>query len=410
MTLHSAAALLVVAGVLAEVVRPLAPDLGPPPDPARWFDTGYLALADRYRGPLYAAGLAGIGLRLLVVGLVAWSPPGRRAVTAVLARTGPRRPAVGAAAVAVAMLVAVDVALLPLAFWAGYVHEGAYGFRTQGLGGWWRDWLVAAVPVWLVSGLVVLGGYALARRLPRAWPPLAGLAGAGLVVALSYAGPVVLEPLRFRTEPLAPSPVHTEVERVLARAGERLDEIVVADASRRTTKQNAYVSGLGPTRRVVLYDTFLAGRRVDEVGVVLAHELGHHRNGDLGRSALSAGAGAVTTCYLLAALVRRRARAGRQDGPADPRAAALVVAVVVVLQVASLPLQMLLSRRAEAAADLAALSLSEDPGTFIEMNVGLARANLADPDPPGWAYLLWSSHPITSARLELALRWPFPSR
>jgi STE24 endopeptidase len=118
----------------------------------------------------------------------------------------------------------------------------------------------------------------------------------------------------------------------------------------------------------------------------------------------------VFASYLLAAVLRRRSRLGRQDGPADPHAAAFVVAVVVALQVLSLPLQTLVSRRAEAAADLAALALTEDPGAYIDLNLKLARANLADPDPPGWVYLLWYTHPTTGARLEMAVRWPFPGR
>jgi STE24 endopeptidase len=114
------------------------------------------------------------------------------------------------------------------------------------------------------------------------------------------------------------------------------------------------------------------------------------------------------TAYAVAWLLRWRVRRGRQAGQADPRAAALVVALVVGLQVVTTPFQLFVSRRAEAAADLAALDLTEDPQTYADLHLGLARANLADPDPPGWVYSLWYTHPTISARLELGRRWPFP--
>jgi STE24 endopeptidase len=82
------------------------------------------------------------------------------------------------------------------------------------------------------------------------------------------------------------------------------------------------------------------------------------------------------------------------------------MAAVAVLGVAGLPLQQAVSRRAEAAADLAALEITRDPATFVAAKRGLAQANLSDPAPPGWVYVLWSSHPTPAARLEMGERWP----
>jgi STE24 endopeptidase len=398
--------LVVAAGVGAQLVRPLAPDLGPPPDAGRFFDAAYLRLVESYRRPIYAALLAALLVRIAVAALVALTPVGRRLTARVVATVGAARPARAAAAVVVGVVALTDVVLLPLAFWLGYVHEGRYGFRTQGLGGWARDWLVTAVPAWLAVGVLALAGYALARRLPRAWPAVAGLAAGAASVVVVFAAPLVLEPLQFRLTPLPAGPVRGAVEAVLDRAGVDVDALLVADASRRSTKQNAYVSGLGATRRVVLYDTLLAERAPDEVGVVLAHELGHRVHGDLARTALLGAAGSVAAGAVLAAVVRRRAARGRQDGQVDPRAAAVVVLVALLLNTAALPVQAFVSRRAEAAADLAALRFTRDPQTYLELTANLARANLGDPAPPGWAYVLWFSHPTTTARLELGVRWP----
>jgi STE24 endopeptidase len=269
-----------------------------------------------------------------------------------------------------------------------------------------RDWSIAAGLSWLAIAVMALGGWTLARRLPRLWAPVAAFGAAGLTVVLAVIAPVVLEPLFLRTRPLEPGPVRDEVERVLERADVETDRILVADASRRTTKENAYVSGLGATRHVVLYDTLLAGRTPPEVGLVLAHELGHVRHADVARGVLLAGAGAVAGTYGLALLMGWRARRGCQDGPADPRAAAVVMAAVVLASVVVMPLERAVSRRAEAAADLAALELTQDPATYMDAQVGIARASLSDPAPPAWVNVLWLTHPPPLARLAMGLQWP----
>lgn len=403
---HLAAATVVIVGVVVQALRPLAPDLGPPPPATEWFDTTHLAQVEAYRQPLYAVALGAFLLRLAVPCAAALTATGRRVTDRVVARVGEHRPARAAAAVVLGVVVVTDLVVLPLTFWAGYVHEGAFGFRTQGLAGWAYDWLVAKAPAWLVVAVLVLGGYALARRLPRVWAPVAGLAAAALTVALVFAAPLVLQPLVFDTEPLPPGPLRAEVERIIGRSGADIERIVVADASRRTTKRNAFISGLGASRQVVLYDTLVESQPPDEVGVVLAHELGHARHADLLRGASAGAAGVVALAYLLAALVRRRTAAGHQRGLADPRAAGVVLAAVVLGNAVSVPLQNAASRRAEAAADLAALEITGAPETYLDLTAELARANLSDPLPPRWAQHLWSTHPPPSARLEMGRRWP----
>lgn len=399
---HAAAGAVVTLGLAAELVRPLAPELGPAPDPGAVFDAAFLARAGSYRAPLRSAGLASLAVDVGVPLLVLATPVGRRA----LDRLGPfarRRPALGAVAVAVGITVAVEVAKLPLSYWAGYVHEGVWGFRTQDLGGWASDWVRYRAPAWAATAALAGGAVVLIRRLPRAWPPVAGLAAAGVTALLVFAAPLVLEPLAYRFSPLPDGPVRDEVVRVLESAGTRVDQLLVADASRRTTKQNAYVSGLGATRRVVLYDTLIEGRSPEEIGVVLAHELGHDRNADVWRGALLGAAGAVAGAYALAVVLAAARRRGL-DATA-PRTVAAVVAALTLLQVASLPAQSWLSRRAETAADFAALELTGQPEVFEAMQRGLAEANLGDPAPPRWSYALWSTHPSTVERIGMARGW-----
>jgi STE24 endopeptidase len=404
-----AVAVVLAAGVAAQVWRPTAPAVrADEADLLRWFDAAHLDLVRAYWGPIYVGGVVTLVLR---VGIPVWfaaSAIGRRVVDAVVRTVGERREATAAAAVVLVVLVATDLALSPLAFWAGYLHEEAFGFRVQGLGGWARDWVVVRAPAWLAAATLALVGVRAAKLLPRTWPLVGALAAAGLTAGLVFASPVLLEPLRFSTTPLPDGPVREEVTALVERADLRADRVLVADASRRTIRHNAYVSGLGRSRRVVLYDTLLDDRPVEEVGMVVAHELGHERNLDLLRGTLTGAAGAAGLVLLLGLLLRWRVRSGRQGRVTAPHGIAAVVAVVVALNAVSLPVQQALSRRAEAAADLAALDLTGDPETFLELNRDLAVRNLSNPHPPRWARLLWSSHPSPLERLAMGEAWPFP--
>lgn len=398
---------VVLVGLLGQLIRPLAPAITVVAEPTRWFDAAHLARVDAYWRPVYIASLLSLSVRVALPLLVACTARGRRMVAAVVERVGAHRPARAAAAVAVAIVVASDVVLAPVAFWGGYLHEDAFGFRVQGVGGWARDWLVARAPSWLAVGVLVLAGFSVARRLPRVWPQVAGLVGAVLTVVVVFAAPLVLEPLQFSTEPLEDGVLREEISALAERSGIRAENVLVADASRRTVRHNAYVSGLGQSRRVVLYDTLLDDRPAEEVLMVVAHELGHERNADLLRGTLAGGAGTVVLAIAIGAFVRWRVSTGRQATPTDPRSAAAIVALVVLLNVVSMPMQSGLSRRAEAAADLAALELTQDPETFVAMNTELSRRNLSNPGPPTWARVLWSSHPSTVERLTMGERWPF---
>jgi STE24 endopeptidase len=186
-----------------------------------------------------------------------------------------------------------------------------------------------------------------------------------------------------------------------------VSDVLVADASRRTTAVNAYVSGYGATRRLVVYDTLLAGATEDEVRLVVAHELGHASSGDVLRGTLLGGLGvAVGVCVLYLVLQSRALlrRAGVAT-LADARSLALVLALAAVLGAASGPVQLLVSRRIEAAADVHALDLTRDPETFVAMQRRLAVRNVSDLDPPLPVYVLFASHPTPPERIALARSW-----
>jgi len=395
-------ACILVAGIVAVVTRPLAPDLGPVPDPAPWFDAALLRRIAAYQQPVRRAAVIGVVIDLAVPVVVAATPWGRALVRRIVDAVGAVRVSRAAAAVAVAVVVLMAVVRLPVDLWM-YRHARAFGLSTQSPEGWAGDRAIEVAVTALGAALVLAVGYALARRWSRQWLLVAVPLGLLAVAATALVAPLLLEPLRYNTTPLPEGPVRDTLTAVLEADGRRDARLLVADASRRTTRQNAYVSGLAGTRRIVLFDTLLE-RRPDEIALIVAHELAHQRNRDVLRGVLAGSAGLAALCLLVELVVRRRIRRGRQRGRADPYAAGVVAAVVVVVMLATSPVVAWTSRRAEAAADLGSLQLTGAYADYCAAQRGLVERNLSDPAPPTWARLWWWSHPPATSRLELAAR------
>jgi STE24 endopeptidase len=243
-----------------------------------------------------------------------------------------------------------------------------------------------------------------ARIWPTWWPVAAALGAAALALLLSLLAPLLFERLFNRFEPLADEDLARDLHSLSERAGVPVRTTLVADASRRTTKHNAYVSGLGPTRRLVLYDTLLRDSPVPELRGVVAHELGHRRFGHVAQGAVLAMLGAAAAVLALWVVFRwdGLVEAAGADGPGDPRIVLLVLLVLWVLQIGALPFETWLSRRWERVADRFAVELTRDPETMERMHHRLALANLADLDPPRPVYLLLFTHPTPPERIAAA--------
>lgn len=306
---------------------------------------------------------------------------------------------------AVTLVLLGEAAGLPFAA-RGRVVRARYGLVTQGWGGWAVDrlrGLLVSLPLALGALFAV---YALAG-VTRWWWAWAALGAAVLTVLLSFLAPLVFEPLFNRFTPMPPGPLRADLLALAARDGVAVRDVLVADASRRTTALNAYVSGFGGTRRIVVYDTLLSTADPREVELVVAHELGHVVHRDVARGTALGAVGAAAGVCVLAAVVSWDPllhTAGVRHF-ADPRSAWLLAAVAAVGGALGGPLTALLSRRVERRADRHALDTTGDPATFIAMQRRLTVANVADPAPPRLAHALLGSHPTAAERIAAARRW-----
>ncbi|MBA2465345.1 MAG: M48 family metalloprotease, partial [Nocardioidaceae bacterium] len=166
-----------------------------------------------------------------------------------------------------AVLLVGRVVTLPLALLVRQQNVD-YRLTTQSLLGWVRDQSVSFLVGWVTTALLVLVLVGCARRWPRHWYIVAGAVAALLTVAGSYLYPVLVEPLFNDFTSMREGDFRTSVLQLAQREGVDVTDVLVADASRRTTTLNAYVSGFGDTRRVVVYDTLLESLPADEALVV----------------------------------------------------------------------------------------------------------------------------------------------
>jgi STE24 endopeptidase len=383
----------------------------PAADPLEAFTEDEVRACVGYAKPRQRWGLAGYGVDLAVLAALALTAPGRAVVRAAAGLAGDWAP--GRVALATVAVLAVRAGVgLPFSVRA-FRQDARAGLATQRLGGFLRDWAkgrgVGLVLTVLPLTALVLG----ARWRPPGWPWVAAAGAAALVLALAVAGPVLIEPLFNRFRPLGPGPLRARLLELAATMAVPVGDVLVADASRRTTRVNAYVSGLGRTRRVVVYDTLLASAGPgtpggsDEVALVVAHELAHVRHRDVLWGTVGAAALAAVAVLAAVALfdLGPVQRALGVSGLGDPLAAPGLLLLAALGGLAAAPVASAIARWAEARADWVALEVTRDPATAVAVERRLALENRADLRPNRLLVLLFASHPSTMARIAQAWLW-----
>jgi STE24 endopeptidase len=393
---------VVAAGVATWLLRPRSGIIEPAPVTAPdYFSHAQLEKAHDYVDVQRLLGIAGLALTGSVLVLLNTRPPKR-----VLARLR-RRPLLGGAAAGAGISLVLVVVGLPLAAVAHNRSVDA-GLSTQTWGPWFADVAKSAgiEAVFAAAGGAI--GLALIRRFRNWWVP-----AAALVVAIGAASiwlyPVVIDPLFNRFDKLPPGHLRSEVLTLAKRADVNVGEVYRVDASRRTTGANAYVNGLGHTKRVVLYDNLIHDFPDDELRAVVAHELGHEHHHDIYRGlawlALVAPAGTF-----LAQALAERIGLGRAGGKPGPDALPALLLSLALVSFAFTSASNVLSRKVEASADGFSLQLTHDPKADIGLQRRLAIQNLSDPDPPRLLQILFGTHPTTVERIGIAKEWEKENR
>lgn len=385
-------------------VAPIS-DGGTVPDAARDFTAGELSRSAALASSLQPNALFSLTVTLVISAALGLSSFGARIITAIAKPLGGGWVwQVVLGSLALAMIG--RLATLPFSAYAETVLH-RYGLSTRGWGLWSADVAKSfAISVGLTALILVIL-YGSMRLAPQLWWAIAATVVAVLVVVGSFLYPVLIEPAFNQFHSMPQSQLRTDLLALAERDGVAVDDVLVADASRRTTVLNAYVSGFGSTRRIVVYDTLLESETPAVVETIVAHELGHAKANDVAiGTAIGAlgAAAAVIAGYLLAGWAPLLRRAGASS-LADPRSLALVLFVLAAVGLLLAPVQSLISRQLEARADEHALDLTRDPSAFIEMQRRLGIANIADLEPNRLYYWVFASHPSTIERIAAARDW-----
>jgi STE24 endopeptidase len=353
--------------------------------PQTYFSPAYIERAEHFRNGqliLYGASLV-IEIGLLVY-VVRHPPPGPH-----------RRPILAGAIVAAGLSVAIIVVTLPVSVIS---RE-----RAKGVGLVTQDWIGYAGD--LVKGTAIgavlagVGGavlvFAIRRFGRRWWIPAAALVVVFGVIS-TYATPIVIDPLFNRFTQIR-GPLRAEVLDLARKADVRVGDVFEMDASRRTTAANAYVNGIGATKRVVIYDTLLKDFPPDAVRGVVAHELGHVHYDDVPHGLLYL---AIVAPFGMLAVARLAERFQRGEHASPVPAVALAIALIVP---AITMISNQLSRAVEARADRFSMNLTHDPQGLIDFQRKITVQNVGDPDPPGWVSFLLGTHPTAMQRIGQSL-------
>lgn len=358
---------------------------GVPVDPAEHFDAPQLARARRYGRGQLALGAAGAATEAALLALLVRRDRRTRTPAGSLRAVAAR----GAG-------LSLGLAVVPLPFGA-LMRKRALDaeLATQSWSGWAADVVrsTALAAGFASAGAVVVS--ALMRRYGARWWAPAAAGSMGVAVLVTLVGPVLLEPIFNDFTPLKDGELRREVFALAQRAGVHIGEVFEVDASRRTSAANAYVSGLGVTRRVVLFDTLTSSFTMDEARTVVAHELAHVRYRDVPRMLAFAAMVAPAGTRAVAAVARRL------DDRATPGLPALVLAGAIVSSPVGIVARRL-SRAVERRADSFALTLTDAPEAFVSFERRITRQNLADPDPPRLLTKLLATHPPIVERIGIA--------
>ncbi len=290
---------------------------------------------------------------------------------------------------------------IPFSLYRNFVMEARFGFNRMSFKLWLTDQLKSLLVGSLLFLLLTGGALWLVQLAPQSWWLWVWGFWAGVSLFLLYLSPYLIEPLFFKFTPLAKAELESEVRDLLEKAGVRAGKVLQVDASRRSGHSNAYFTGIGKVKRVVLFDTLLEQLEDKELLAVLAHELGHWRCGHLRQHLIKSQLVALFSCLLAFYLLKSQLL----PGWFGLESLSFAGQVVLLGWLASLvgffwtPVGSWWSRRHERQADQFAVNMVGSGGDLASGLVKLARENLSNLFPHPLYVAIYYSHPSLVKRV-----------
>ncbi len=371
-----------------------------PADAADWFDAAEVQRSRDYKRPLKRLGLASTAATVVLFVVLITT----EAIPRLLDSLGVTSFALGLL-IGVAVLNVLGSLLdLPISAWVTLSYDKKWDLSTTTTKTFVLDQLKGLVVNTLLLSAIFIPVYAVIRATDSWWIYATLLL---MVVALlmAFVYPVLIMPIFNKFVPLEDGDLKERIDSVADKAGVTIKGSFTMDASRRSRRDNAFVAGFGPTKRVVIYDTMLE-HPATTVEHVVAHEIGHYRLQHIFTSLPAALVSTLITFGLLQLLTTWDAllRVAGVDRLGDPGSLPLFLALFALIQTGTSLLSAGLSRHHEREADLEALRLLRDPGAMVDVWRRMAPKNIADLEPTWWKRLT-ASHPDAAERMAFAARW-----
>jgi Zn-dependent protease with chaperone function len=298
---------------------------------------------------------------------------------------------------------------LPLSYYIGFVRPHAYGLSSQTFNKWFGDELKGLMVGLIIGGLLLWVPYWLVKKSPRRWWLWTSLLAIPLAAFFLLVAPVVIDPLFNTFGPMNDKTLERKILALAARAGIEGARVFEVDKSTDTNTVNAYVTGFGGSKRIVLWDTTIAKLEPDEVLFVMGHEMGHYVLGHVVKSIFFAAALILVTLYaafrVQDGLIARFADLFGFTQLADIASLPLVMVLVGVFSFVVTPVAAGYSRWQEHEADRFGLEITRNNHAAATAFVKLQEENLSVPRR-GLLYKLWrADHPLLGERIDFCNRY-----
>ena len=291
----------------------------------------------------------------------------------------------------------------PLSYYAGFAVPHQFQLTHQSFAAWLGD-EAKALGVGIVFSVIVIPVALLLIRKFRRWWLVLSIAAIPLTILLVVIVPIVVDPIFNRFEPLKDQVLKQRLLSEAASAGIEGSRVYQVDKSKQTTEMNAYVTGLGPTNRIVMWDTLLAKMTQDEIVAVMGHEMGHYVLHHVWKGTFAAILGTFVILFLAQRIYEwGLPRWGLTSG--DPASLPWLLIIISTISFLGSPIQNGISRYIEHEADVFGLELTHLNEAMASSFVKFAEDSKVNPNPDPFIEFWRYSHPSLSRRIDFVLHY-----
>jgi len=295
---------------------------------------------------------------------------------------------------------------LPRAYYEEFVREHAYGLSNQTFSKWFGDSLKGLAVGTLMGALFLWVPYLLLRKSPRRWWLYTAMAAVPFLVFTLLIAPIWIDPLFNTFGPMKNKALETKILQLADRAGIEGGRVYEVDKSVDTKALNAYVAGVGGTKRIVLWDTIIARLDEPQLLFVMGHEMGHYVLNHIWKQLAIFSVLIALMLYAVhrtagAVIVREHGRFGFTE-LSDVASLPLIMLLFSLAFFIASPLALGITRHFEHEADRFGLEITRTNRAAALAFVRLQQDNLANPRPHWLVRLFRASHPTVAERIEFA--------